>query len=166
MYAPFLLYNMHIRRLDHYSLHTSWFVPKNEKWCRVSMSQHEIYDPCPSTYWKCSDSPLQFHLKDINGPIPSYGKEEKGFNFESKVTLDKLFTSYWVYIPLSFKSEHIFQPPRSSLIDWELHCLSSMCLPLVEDWSGGGPTGRNLVSQFWTVPTRKSLTFSLMLITY
>jgi hypothetical protein len=37
---------------------------------------------------------LQFHLKAINGPIPSYGKEEKEFNFESKVTLEKLFTSY------------------------------------------------------------------------
>jgi hypothetical protein len=37
---------------------------------------------------------LQFHLKDINGPILSYGKEEKEFNFESKFTLEKLFTSY------------------------------------------------------------------------
>ena len=33
-------------------------------------------------------------LKDINGPIPNYGKEEKAFNFERKVTLKKLFTSY------------------------------------------------------------------------
>jgi hypothetical protein len=58
------------------------------------MSRQEIYDPWPSIYWKCSDSTLQFHLKAINGPIPSYGKEEKEFNFESKVTLEKLFTSY------------------------------------------------------------------------
>jgi hypothetical protein len=58
------------------------------------MSRQEIYDPWPSIYWKRSDSALQFHLKAINGPIPSYGKEEKEFNFESKVTLEKLFTSY------------------------------------------------------------------------
>jgi hypothetical protein len=58
------------------------------------MSRKEIYDPWPSIYWKRSNSTLQFHLKAINGPIPSYGKEEKEFNFESKVTLEKLFTSY------------------------------------------------------------------------
>jgi hypothetical protein len=67
---------------------------KNEKWCRVSMSRQEIYDPWPYIYWKRSDSALQFHLKVINGPIPSYGKEEKKFKFESEVTLEKLFTSY------------------------------------------------------------------------
>jgi hypothetical protein len=76
------------------TLRTSGFVPKNEKWCRVSMSRQEIYDPWPSIYWKRSDSTLQFHLKAINGPILSYGKEEKEFNFERKVTLEKLFTSY------------------------------------------------------------------------
>jgi hypothetical protein len=85
---------MRIRRLHHYNPRTSGFVPKNEKWCRVSMSRQEINDPWPSIYWKRSDSALQFHLKAINGPIPSYGKEEKEFNFESKVTLEKLFTSY------------------------------------------------------------------------
>jgi hypothetical protein len=58
------------------------------------MSRQEIYDPWPSIYWKSYDSTLQFHLKAINGPIPRYGKEEKEFNFESKVTLEKLFTSY------------------------------------------------------------------------
>jgi hypothetical protein len=94
MYTPFLLYNMPIRRLHHYSPCTSGFVPKNEKWYQVSMSQHEIYDHWPSIYWKHSHSALHFHLKDINGPIPSYVKEEKEFNFESKVTLEKLFTSY------------------------------------------------------------------------
>jgi hypothetical protein len=36
---------------------------------------------------------LQFHLKAINGPYPSCGKGEE-FNFERKVTLEKLFTSY------------------------------------------------------------------------
>jgi hypothetical protein len=63
---------------------------KIQKWSRVSMSRQEISDPWPSIYWKRSDSALQFHLKAINEPIPSYGKEEKAFNFESKVTLEKL----------------------------------------------------------------------------
>jgi hypothetical protein len=53
-----------------------------------------MYDPWPSIYWKHSGSTLQFHLKAINGPIMSYGKEEKEFNFERKFTLEKLFTSY------------------------------------------------------------------------
>ena len=90
MYTPCLLYNMHICMFHHYSPCTSVFVPKNEKWCRISMLQQEIYDHWPSIYWKHSDSTLQFHLKAINGPILSYGKEEKEFNFESKVTLEKL----------------------------------------------------------------------------
>jgi hypothetical protein len=94
IYAPCLLYNMHIRRLHHYNPRTSGNVPKIEKWCRVSMSRQEINDPWPSIYWKHSDSALQFHLKAINGPIPSYGKEEKEFNFERKVTLEELFTSH------------------------------------------------------------------------
>ena len=54
------------------------------------MSQHDIFDHWPSIYWKHSDSALQFHLKAINGPILSYGKEEKEFNFGRKVTLEKL----------------------------------------------------------------------------
>jgi hypothetical protein len=166
MYSHFLLYNMRICKLHHYSPRTWKFMPKNEKWCLVSMSQQEIYDPWFFTYWKCFDSALQFHLKAINGPILSYGKDEKEFNFESKVTLEKLFTSYWVCIHSSFKSECSVQPPSSSLIDWELHCLSSMSFPLVEDWSGGGPARRNLVSQFWTMSTQKSVTFSLLLIIY
>jgi hypothetical protein len=58
------------------------------------MSRQEIYNPWPSIYWKRSESALQFHLKAINGSTPSYGKEKKEFNFESKVTLEKLFTSY------------------------------------------------------------------------
>ena len=58
------------------------------------MSRHEINYPWPSIYWKCSDSTLQFHLKAINRPNLSYGKEEKEFKFESKVTLEKLFTSH------------------------------------------------------------------------
>jgi hypothetical protein len=58
------------------------------------MSRQEIYDPWPSIYWKRFESALQFHLKAINGLIPSYGKEEKQFKLERKVTLEKLFTSY------------------------------------------------------------------------
>jgi hypothetical protein len=37
--------------------------------------------------------PFSSILKAINGPIPSYGRGEE-FNFESKVTMEKLFTSY------------------------------------------------------------------------
>jgi hypothetical protein len=65
-----------------------------KKWCWVSMSRHEINHPWSSIYWKHFDSALQFHLKAINGPKPSCGKEEKEFNFESKFTLEKLFTSH------------------------------------------------------------------------
>jgi hypothetical protein len=85
---------MCIHKLNYHNPCTSVFVPKNEKWCPVSMSRQDIYDPWPSIYWKHSDSTLQFHLEATNGPIPSYGKEEKEFNFESKVTLERLFTSY------------------------------------------------------------------------
>ena len=66
--------------------------------------------------------------------------------------------------PLKF--EHIVQPPSSSLFDGEPHCLSYMSLPLVEDWSGGGPTGRDLVSQFRDVPTQKFVIQTLMLIIF
>jgi hypothetical protein len=38
--------------------------------------------------------PFSCILKAINEPILSYGKGEEEFNFESKVTLEKLFTSY------------------------------------------------------------------------
>jgi hypothetical protein len=58
------------------------------------MSRHEINDPWPLIYCKCSESALQFHLKAINGPNPIYGKEDKEFNFERKVTLEELFTSH------------------------------------------------------------------------
>ena len=121
---------------------------KIQKWSWVSMSRQEIYDPWLSTYWKHSESTLQFHLKAINGPIPRYEKEEKEFNFERKVTLQKLFTSYWVYIPLSFKSEHIVQPPRSSLIWWR----TSLSLLYELAFSGGLKCWR---------PSWKELSFSI-----
>jgi hypothetical protein len=54
------------------------------------MSRQEISDPWPSTYWKHSDSALQFHSEGYKSTILSYGKEEKAFNFERKVTLEKL----------------------------------------------------------------------------
>jgi len=139
-----------------------------QKWklMSVSMSWKDIYDPWPYIYWKISNSTLQSHFEGYKWANSELWKREKEFNFERKVALEKLFNSYWVCIPLSFKSEHSVQPPNSSLIDWEPHCLSLMSLPLVEDWSGGGPAGRNLVSQFWTMPTRKFVTFSLLLIIY
>jgi hypothetical protein len=37
--------------------------------------------------------PFNCILKAIKKPIPSYGKKRK-FNFESKVTMEELFTSY------------------------------------------------------------------------
>jgi hypothetical protein len=94
IYTPCLLYNMHICRLHHCIPRTSRNVFKIGKWCRVSMSGLEINDPWPSIYWKHFDSALQFHLKAINGTIPSYGKEEKEFRFVSKVALEEIFTSH------------------------------------------------------------------------
>ena len=105
------------------------------------------------------NQPFSFILKAIKKTIPSYGKKGREFNFESKVTLEKLLLHYWVCIPLSFKSEHSVQPPSSSLIDGEPLCLPYMSLPLVKDWSGGGPVGRNSGSWFRTVPTQKFVMF-------
>ena len=165
MYPPCLLYNMRIRRMHHYNSCTSGFVPKNEKWCWVSMSRQEISDPWPSIYWKRSDLALQLHSEGYKSTILSYGKKWEIIQLWEQSYFGEI-TSYWVCIPLCFKLEHSVQPPISSLIDWELHCLSSMILPLVEDWSGGGPIGRNLVAWFRTVPTQKFVMLSLLLINY
>ena len=54
------------------------------------MSRKNIYNPWPSIYWKHSDSTLQLHSEGYKRTISSYGKEEKEFNFERKVTLEKL----------------------------------------------------------------------------
>jgi hypothetical protein len=43
-------------------------------------------------YWKISNLALQFNFEGYKNTILSYGKEEKAFNFESKVTLE--ITSY------------------------------------------------------------------------
>jgi hypothetical protein len=58
------------------------------------MSQQEIYDPWPSIYWKHSESTLQFHFEGYKWANSELWKEEKEFNFERKVTLEELFTSY------------------------------------------------------------------------
>ena len=130
------------------------------------MSRHGICDPWPSIYWKCSDSALLFHLKAINSSYPSYGKEEKNSTLREKL----LWRNYSLHIESAslcpFNYEHIVQPPSSPLLDWEPHCLSYMSLPLVEDWSGGGPVGRDLVFWFWTMPTWNFLIHSLLLITF
>ena len=157
---------MRIHRLHHYNPRTSGFVLKIKKWCWVSMSHHGIHHPWPSIYWKRYDSTLQIHLKAINGIYPSCGKEDKNSTLRGKL----LWRNYSLHIESAFlfpfKSKHIIQPPDTSLLDWEPHCLSYMSLPLVENWSGGGPTGRDLVSWFRTVSTRKFVIHSLMLITF
>ena len=97
------------------------------------MSRHEIYDPWPSIYWKRSDSTPQFHLKATNGPNLSYGKEENNSNYREKL----LWRNYSLHIESAslcpFKSEHIVQPPSSSIFYGEYHCLSYMRFSLVED---------------------------------
>ena len=96
------------------------------------MSRQEILDPWPSTYWKCSESTLQFHFEDYKRTIPSYGKEEKEFNFERKFTLEKLLHIESTSLcPLSLNI--VFSPQDLSLLLREPHCLSPMSLPLVED---------------------------------
>jgi hypothetical protein len=64
-----------------------------------------------------SELALQFHLKVINGPYPSCGKEEKNSTLREKL----LWRNYSLHIEFAslypFKSEHIVEPPRSSLLD-------------------------------------------------
>jgi hypothetical protein len=92
--------------------------------------------------------PFSSILKAINGPIPSYGKRRKNSTLRAKL----LWRNYLLHIesaslcPLSMNT--MFNPPSSFLIDLEPQCFSLMSLPLVEDWSGGGPAGRKLVSWF------------------
>jgi hypothetical protein len=80
------------------------------------MSHHEINDPWPSIYWKSSDSTLQFHLKAINGPKPSYGKEEKNSTLRAKL----LWRNYSLHIefaslcPLSLNT--LFNPQALPLL--------------------------------------------------
>jgi hypothetical protein len=96
------------------------------------MSRQEIYDPWPSTYWKHFNSALQLHFEDYKSTIMSYGKEEKEFNFERKVTLEKLLHIESTSLcPSSMNT--VFSPQALSLLLREPHCLSSLSLPLVED---------------------------------
>ena len=156
---------MRIRLLLHYSSRILGFVLENTKWSWVSMSRQKISHPWLSIYWKHSDSAPQFHFEGYKNTIPSYGKEEKTFNFESKVTLEKLLHIESASLcPSSLNT--VFSPTVLSLLLREPHCLSPLSLPLVDDWSGGGPVGRNLVSWFWTVLTQKSVMLTLLLINY
>jgi hypothetical protein len=96
------------------------------------MSRQDISNPWPSTYWKRSDSTLQFHFEDYKSIIPRYGKEEKAFNFERKVTQEKLLHIECTSLcPSSLNT--VFNPQALSLLLREPHCLSPMSLPLVED---------------------------------
>jgi hypothetical protein len=96
------------------------------------MSRQEISDPWPSIYCKCSDSALQWHFEGYKNTILSYGKEEKAFNFERKVTLEKLLHIESASLcPSSLDT--MFNPQALSLLLREPHCLSLMRFPLVED---------------------------------
>jgi hypothetical protein len=87
------------------------------------MSRQEIFDPWPSIYWKRSDSTLQLHLKAIRAQFQSCGKEEKAFNFESKVTLEKLLHIESASLcPSSLNT--VFSPQYLSLLLREPHYLS------------------------------------------
>ena len=95
------------------------------------MSRQKISNPWPFIYWKQSDSTLQLHSEGYNTTISSYGKEEKEFNFERKVTLEKLphieFAS-----PCPSSLNTVFSPQALSLLLREYHCLFFTSLPLVE----------------------------------
>ena len=119
---------MRIHRFHHYNPRTSGFVPKIKKWCRVSISCHEIHDPWPSIYWKHSNLALQFHLKTINGPYPSYGKEEKNSTLREKL----LWRNYSLHIesaslfPLSLNT--MFPQSLPLLIENSIFSLLWACL--------------------------------------
>ena len=154
MYASCLLYIMRIRDLCQKMKINVGFPCHNKRSMILGL---------PHTR-NVSAWPFNSILKAINGPIPSYGKRRKNSTLRAKL----LWMNYILYIestslcPLSLNT--VFSPPSSSLIDGEPHCLPSMSLPLVEDWSGGGLAWRNLVSQFQTMLTQKFVTHSLLLI--
>jgi hypothetical protein len=96
------------------------------------MSRWEISDLWPSIYWKRSDSALQLHSEGYKSTISSYGKKEKAFNFESKVTLEKLLhIEYASLCPSSLNT--VFIPQALPLLLRGPHCLFPMSLLLVED---------------------------------
>jgi hypothetical protein len=112
------------------------------------MSRQEIYDPWPSIYWKHSDSALQFHLKAINGPIPSYGKRRKNSTLRAKL----LWRNYLLHIesaslcPLSLNT--VFIPQALPLL------IENFIVSLYELAFGGGLK--------WWRPNWKELSFSVL----
>jgi hypothetical protein len=96
------------------------------------MSRQKISDPWPSIYWKHSDSALQLHSEGYKSTISNYGKEEKAFNFERKVTLEKLLHIESASLcPSSLNT--VFSPQALPLLLRGPLCLFLMSLPLVED---------------------------------
>ena len=97
------------------------------------MSRQNISDLWPSIYWKHSDSDLQLHHGGYKSTISSYGKKrEKAFNFESKVTLEKLLHIESASLcPSSLNT--VFIPQDLSLLSRGPHYLFAMSLPLMED---------------------------------
>jgi hypothetical protein len=105
---------------------------KIQKWSWVSMSRQDISDPWLSIYWKHSELALQLHFESYKSTILSYGKEEKEFNFESNVTLEKLLNiEFASHCPSSLNT--VFSPQDLSILLREPHCLSPLIFPLVED---------------------------------
>jgi hypothetical protein len=97
------------------------------------MSRQMIFDIWPSIYWKRSDSALQLHSGGYKSTILSYGKkEEKEFNFESKVTLEKLLHIESASLCPSCMNI-VFNPQALSLLSRGPHYLFAMRFPLVED---------------------------------
>ena len=96
------------------------------------MSQKKISDPWPSIYKKRFDLALQLHSEGYKSTIWSYGKEDKAFNFERKVALEKLIHIESASLcPSSLNI--VFNPQALFLMLREPHCLSLLSLPLVED---------------------------------
>jgi hypothetical protein len=79
------------------------------------------------------DSALQVPFEGYKWAISKLWKKEKNSTLRAKL----LWRNYSLHIESAslcpFKSEHIVQPPSSSLFDGEPHFLSYMSLPLVED---------------------------------
>jgi hypothetical protein len=71
-------------------------------------------------------------LKTIKAQFRSMEKKEKAFNFERKVTLEKLlYIESASLCPSSLNT--VFIPQALSLLSREPHCLSPMIFALVED---------------------------------
>ena len=121
---------------------------------------------------------LAFHILekfwlDPSVPLEGYKwakselwKRVEEFNFERKVTLEKSFTSYWVYIPLSFYVWTHCSTPK--LFPTWLRTSLSL---LYEISFGGGlkwwrPSWKGLSFSILNALTRKFVIHTLMLITF